>query len=120
MDLVRQLRKAKGWSQEQLAEAAQIGKATVQRIENGRVVPTRETALSLAAALDADARSIRLAAGLSGQVSRIMEITFERDATRAERSDEPPIGSRPFKPKPTPSRNVSTRRRKKPWMPWNL
>jgi transcriptional regulator with XRE-family HTH domain len=63
MDIVRRLRKSKGWSQEHLAEAANIGRATVQRIESGAVVPSNEIALALAAALGTDAERIRVDSG---------------------------------------------------------
>lgn len=47
---VRAHRLAKGWSQEQLAEKANISRAGVSAIENGTLVPSAAAALSLAAA----------------------------------------------------------------------
>jgi transcriptional regulator with XRE-family HTH domain len=79
MDLVRQLRMKKGWSQDQLAEAARVGKATIQRIEAGRQVPSPETAQSLAAVLDSDAQRIREHAGLAAQLTAVMRILPNSD-----------------------------------------
>jgi DNA-binding XRE family transcriptional regulator len=84
MNLLRQLRKAKGLSQDQLAQAAGIGKATVQRIERGRCLPNWETAMSLAAVLDCDATSLRYGAGLAAEVSKLATISLTRDATPTE------------------------------------
>src|SRR5882724_2128842 len=81
MDLVRQLRREKGWSQEQLAAAAGLSRATIQRVEGGKVVPDRETTLALAGAFGVDASRIRLAAGLAARVHRVADITGERAPT---------------------------------------
>ena len=51
--IVRRLREARHWSQEQLAAAAVLGLRTVQRVEADGVA-SRETRVCLAAALDTD------------------------------------------------------------------
>ena len=51
--IVRRLREAGHWSQEQLAAAAGLGLRTVQRVEADGVA-SRETRVCLAAALDTD------------------------------------------------------------------
>ena len=51
--IVRRLREARHWSQEQLAAAAGLGLRTVQRVEADGVA-SRETRVCLAAALDTD------------------------------------------------------------------
>lgn len=50
--LVRQLRKARGWSQEQLAEQADLNRSYVGEIERGSAAPSLHTAEKLAQALD--------------------------------------------------------------------
>lgn len=50
------LRRARGWSQAQLAEVASLHLRTVQRAEGGRC--RAETLMSLASALDADVRDL--------------------------------------------------------------
>jgi len=50
--LVRQLRKARGWSQEQLAEQADLNRSYVGEIERGTAAPSLQTAEKLAQALD--------------------------------------------------------------------
>ncbi|MBW7901709.1 MAG: helix-turn-helix transcriptional regulator [Rhodocyclaceae bacterium] len=48
--LVRELREAAGWSQEQLAEHADLNRSYVGEIERGRAVPSIFTAEKIAAA----------------------------------------------------------------------
>ena len=48
---VRQIRSSKGWSQEQLAEAAELSRDAVSRIERGDRAPRLETLDSIARAL---------------------------------------------------------------------
>lgn len=96
MNLVKRLRQSKGWPQEQLAQAAGVGRATVQRIESGRIRPTLETAQAIAAALDTDAASIRAGAGLVAELRSVMAITNERDATKSELHGLPPAMRRVF------------------------
>lgn len=58
---VRQLREARGWSQEHLAEVAGLSGRTVQRIESdGNASP--ESRMALAAALGVDAAALGLPA----------------------------------------------------------
>jgi transcriptional regulator with XRE-family HTH domain len=84
MDLIKQLRRKKGWSQEHLAQAADVARATIQRIELGQVVPSNETLQSLAAAFGVDPEHIRVATGRAALVGKVMEITLRRDATARE------------------------------------
>ena len=49
---LRALREAAGLSQEQLAEASEISRETISRIENGAISPTVDTLTALAAALN--------------------------------------------------------------------
>jgi transcriptional regulator with XRE-family HTH domain len=56
---IRQLREARGWSQEHLAEVAGLSARTVQRIESdGNIAP--ESRMALAAALGVEAASLGL------------------------------------------------------------
>lgn len=48
---VRELRQAKGWSQERLAEAANVNAVQISHIENGEDEPKLTTILRLARAL---------------------------------------------------------------------
>lgn len=49
---VRQLREAKDWSQEQLAERSSLNRSYVGEVERGRVIASIVTAQKLAFALD--------------------------------------------------------------------
>jgi len=46
-----QLRQAKGWTQNQLAEASGIAQAEISRIEHGKANPTAQTLIALVSAL---------------------------------------------------------------------
>jgi len=48
---IRQLREGKGWSQEVLAERADLNRSYVGEVERGRVIPSIVTAHKLASAL---------------------------------------------------------------------
>jgi molybdate-binding protein/DNA-binding XRE family transcriptional regulator len=50
-NLIRERRTARGWSQQELAERANIARASVSAIEMDRLVPSAAAALALAAAL---------------------------------------------------------------------
>jgi len=50
--LVRQLREARGWSQERLAHRAQLNRSYMGEIERGTAMPSLATAAKLAQALD--------------------------------------------------------------------
>lgn len=52
---VRRLREARGWTQEQLAEAAEMSATYLGFIERGENVPTLSIVLRLARALDVSA-----------------------------------------------------------------
>lgn len=49
---VRQFRDRKGWSQELLAEKADLNRSYLGEVERGRVIPSLATAAKLAGALD--------------------------------------------------------------------
>ena len=55
---LRQVREDRLMTQQELAEAAQLGLSTVLRIENDRVEPRFSTIRKLAKALDVDAREL--------------------------------------------------------------
>jgi XRE family transcriptional regulator, regulator of sulfur utilization len=84
MDLLRRLRQAKGWSQDHLAAAAVVSKATIQRIEAGQSVPSLSTAQSLGAALSVDADEIRKHAGFQFRLSKVMDVLLQRDPSEHE------------------------------------
>lgn len=48
---LRKLREARGWSQQVLADYADVAKLTVQRIEHAKGAPTLDVLVSLAKAL---------------------------------------------------------------------
>jgi len=49
--VLRQLREERGWSQEQLAERADLNRSYLGEVERGRAVPSIVTVAKLAAAL---------------------------------------------------------------------
>src|SRR5947208_4449827 len=53
-DLLRTLRRARGWTQEELAAKARVGVRTLRDLERGRARPQRSTVELLIAALDLD------------------------------------------------------------------
>ena len=53
-DRIRELRDAKGWTQDDLADAAQVHRVTVAKYETGRLEPKSKTLGKLAAALNVD------------------------------------------------------------------
>jgi transcriptional regulator with XRE-family HTH domain len=54
MDELRRIRKERGWSQQRLADRANVDKVTIVHIEGGKVSPKVETLEKLAAALKVD------------------------------------------------------------------
>ena len=55
---LRALREARGWSQQALADYADIAKLTVQRIEHAKGAPTLDVLVSLARALQLPLREL--------------------------------------------------------------
>jgi transcriptional regulator with XRE-family HTH domain len=55
---ISELRKAKGWTQEELVEKCNISVRTIQRIETGEVTPRSYTVKTILTALDFDAEKI--------------------------------------------------------------
>lgn len=49
---IKELRKKRGYSQEKLAEIVDVNFRTIQRIETGKNIPTLETLVKLAQALE--------------------------------------------------------------------
>lgn len=58
MPTVRELREKKGWSQQELAEKAGLGIATINNLENGRTVPNRATLKLVALALNVNVEKL--------------------------------------------------------------
>ncbi len=58
MPTIRELRKAKKWTQQQLADRARIGRTTLYRMEKGLQVPNRATLDAIARALAVDSAEI--------------------------------------------------------------
>jgi transcriptional regulator with XRE-family HTH domain len=56
--VLRQLREARGWSQEQLAERANLNRSYLGEVERGQAVPSLVTVNKLAAALEIRASSL--------------------------------------------------------------
>jgi putative transcriptional regulator len=48
LNCVKELRTARGWTQEQLAQAAQVSRQSINSIERNRYVPSLELALIFA------------------------------------------------------------------------
>ena len=57
-EVVRQLRKARGWSQEELAERADLNRSYVGEIERGLAVPSLVTLDKLALGLEVSASAL--------------------------------------------------------------
>ncbi len=55
---LRKLREARGWSQQALADYADVAKLTVQRIEHAKGAPTLDILVSLARALHLPLREL--------------------------------------------------------------
>ena len=68
---VRQLREARGWSQEQLAERSDLNRSYVGEIERGRAIASIVTAHKLARALELD---------VAGLLTRCVQIDQQRMA----------------------------------------
>jgi len=58
-ELIKSQRLAKGFTQQQLAELTRVSLRSIQRIENGEVIPRAYTLTILAEHLDFDPQSIR-------------------------------------------------------------
>lgn len=77
--IIRQLREARNWSQDELAFAAQTTAATISRIENNKQDTTLEQAGKLAAALGMPAyQLIALAEGFENSVDALAMPTEHR------------------------------------------
>lgn len=55
---LKKLREARGWSQQALADYADVAKLTVQRIEHAKGAPTLDVLVSLARALQLPLREL--------------------------------------------------------------
>jgi transcriptional regulator with XRE-family HTH domain len=56
--ILRQLREERGWSQEQLAERADLNRSYLGEVERGRAVPSIITVSKLASALEIQLSSL--------------------------------------------------------------
>lgn len=56
--VLRQLREERGWSQEQLAERADLNRSYLGEVERGRAVPSIVTVAKLAGALEIQLSSL--------------------------------------------------------------
>lgn len=56
--VLRQLREARGWSQEQLAERANLNRSYLGEVERGQAVPSLVTVNKLAVALEIRASNL--------------------------------------------------------------
>lgn len=73
---LRQARKLKGWTQSELAEAAELSLDMIGRMERGTASPSLETIEALAAALDVGPATLfggRTDASRSGKRAKILE-----------------------------------------------
>lgn len=71
-DMIRQLRMERGWTQQQLAEIADLSLRTVQRVENQNVA-SNESVSSLAAVLELPREQILAAVISSEQISQAQQ-----------------------------------------------
>ncbi|OAM26395.1 MULTISPECIES: helix-turn-helix transcriptional regulator [Eikenella] len=55
---VRDLRRQKGWSQQELAERVEVARQTINLIENNRYNPTLSLCLKLARVLESDLNTL--------------------------------------------------------------
>jgi transcriptional regulator with XRE-family HTH domain len=94
MDLVKRLREEKGWSQDQLAVAADVGKRTVQRIEQGKGTPSPETAMALAQALGVTPGELRRNSGLRARLRTLVR-KWQRRSPNPDELAELPDDLRP-------------------------
>lgn len=69
MDRMREIRKSRGLSQEQLAEKAGVNQATISKIERGDGNPTLEMINALAAALDVETADLFTRSDLKGRAA---------------------------------------------------
>ena len=67
---VRQHRKAKGWTIEQLADRVGVTQETIGKIERGKAAPLFETAETIATALEVDVTVLFGAGALPGKGER--------------------------------------------------
>jgi transcriptional regulator with XRE-family HTH domain len=89
MDLVKRLREEKGWSQDQLAVAADVGKRTVQRIELGRGTPSPETTMALAQALGVTPGELTRNSGLRARLRTLVRKWLRQPPTPEELAELP-------------------------------
>ena len=87
-DMIRAAREAHGWTQEELAAAADVPKRTIQEIENGRVKkPQRGNDLRLRQALHIEGDPLRERSEWPDDVAAIVDIVgaYMLTLTPAER-----------------------------------
>lgn len=84
MNLVKELRERKGWSQEHLAAVSGVGKRTIQRVEAGEVLPSAETAMALAEHLETLPNEIMNWSGLRSHLRACLAAWNSRPPTKHE------------------------------------
>jgi transcriptional regulator with XRE-family HTH domain len=73
-ELIRERRRARGWSQPQLADALRTERGQVSRWENNKHTPGPSWAAALARELGGDAAEYR---GLSGEPRRLRDLVID-------------------------------------------
>lgn len=81
-DRIRQYRESKGWTQDDLADAAEMNRVTIAKYETGKIEPKAKTLGKLAVALNVD---VNLLLGLNADMSDAdREIWEAREAARRD------------------------------------
>ena len=88
---VRQLREARGWSQEQLSEQANLNRSYVGEIERGRAIASIVTAEKLAHALELQVPTLF---DHCGQIQNRRWVTTAHSPSCAASVSKPPCGRR--------------------------
>ena len=84
MNIVKQRRREKGWSQEHLAEVSGVSRASIQRLEVGKRRPSPEIAMAVANALEIPAGKIQMQSGVRAAVVALMQSCLDRSPTPKE------------------------------------
>lgn len=90
---IRKLRKAKGWTQEQLAKELNINRATLSKYENGQIEPSISMLRKICNAIDcnltdimpADEIFLKIDSVLEGEAAYINDIKEAMNTAAAER-----------------------------------
>lgn len=82
-DALREAREAKGWTQEDLAEAAQMNRTTIAKYETGRIEPKSKSLKRLAAALEVDV-NVLIGSGMNEMSEEEREVWELRENVRRD------------------------------------